>query len=149
MLPTHTAGAHTVLWTVVLLYVFTVDQSLYVCAVNLCWPMRGQAILRVSWSAVLSINKTSISSCMKSKQLSSQNNSSFRGPGSWVLYCNAWRLSSVSWGLYLVQGGLYVFHTACWPRPYQGKGTCKKRKQINIYFCSIEHVWNCSPPSSL
>ena len=108
MLPANTAGAHTVLWTVVLLYVFTVDQSLYVCAVNLCWPMRGQAILRVGWSAVLSINKASISSCMTSKQLSSQNNSSFRGPGSWVLYCNAWRLSSGSWGLYLVHEG-YIY----------------------------------------
>ena len=61
-----------------------------------------------SWSAVLSINKTSISSCMSSKQLSSQNNSSFRGPGSWVLYCNAWRLSSGSWGLYLVHEG-YIY----------------------------------------
>ena len=77
MLPTHTAGSHTVLGSVVLLYVYTVDQSLYVCAVNLFWPMRGQARLRVGWSAVLklSINKTSISSSMCSEQLSSQNNS--------------------------------------------------------------------------
>jgi hypothetical protein len=36
------------------------------------------------------------------------------GPGSWGLYCNSWGWYSGSWGL-------YVFHTACWPRPFQGK----------------------------
>jgi hypothetical protein len=35
MLPKHTAGAQTVLGSGVLLYVYTIDQCLYVFAVNL------------------------------------------------------------------------------------------------------------------
>jgi hypothetical protein len=35
MLPKHTAGAHTVLGSAALLYVYTIDQCLYVFAVNL------------------------------------------------------------------------------------------------------------------
>ena len=39
---THTCGAHTLLGSVVLLYIYTVVQSLYVCTVNLFWPMRAK-----------------------------------------------------------------------------------------------------------
>ena len=44
ILPKDTCGAHTMIGSVVLLYVYTVVKFLYACTINLFWPMRALAL---------------------------------------------------------------------------------------------------------